>query len=83
MLYAQLSAARIWHGWHADEVNRLRFFCGNKERALPNNNKRRMIIRQKRKARAKRKKEEGYIRVVERRNGRKKVRFVKPSEAAA
>jgi hypothetical protein len=38
-----------------------------------------MRIRIKRKKRAKRKKLEGCVRVVERRLGRKKVRFVKPA----
>jgi hypothetical protein len=37
-----------------------------------------MILRVRRKRRAKRKKAQGYLRVVERRGGRKKVRFVKP-----
>jgi hypothetical protein len=37
-----------------------------------------MTIRIKRKKRAKRKKAEGFLRVVERHGGRKKVRFVKP-----
>jgi hypothetical protein len=37
-----------------------------------------MIIRLKRKRRAKKKKAEGFLRVVERVRGRKKVRFVKP-----
>ena len=39
-----------------------------------------MIIRIKRKKRAKRKKAEGYVRVVERRSGRKKVRWAKPAQ---
>ena len=47
---------------------------------MPNRKRRRMIIRIKRKKRAKRKKAEGCRRVVERSNGRKKVRFVKPVE---
>jgi hypothetical protein len=38
-----------------------------------------MIIRVKRKRRAKRKKAEGFQRIVERRGGRKKIRFVKPA----
>jgi hypothetical protein len=38
-----------------------------------------MIIRIKRKRRAKKKKAEGYVRVVVRHAGRKKVRFVKPA----
>jgi len=41
-----------------------------------------MAIRQKRKRRAKKKKAEGCQRVVERSNGRKKVRFVKPAASA-
>ena len=48
---------------------------------MPNRAKRRTQIRIKRKKRAKRKKAEGYQRVVERTLGRKKVRFVKPSSA--
>ena len=43
--------------------------------------KRRRIIRIKRKKRAKRKLAEGFVRVVERKNGRKKVRFLKPATA--
>ena len=38
-----------------------------------------MEIRIKRKKRAKRKIAEGYRRVVERKGGRKKIRFVKPA----
>jgi hypothetical protein len=38
-----------------------------------------MIIRIKRKRRAKKKLSEGFVRVVERKNGRKKVRFLKPA----
>jgi hypothetical protein len=37
-----------------------------------------MTIRIKRKKRAKRKKAEGYVKVIERSRGRRKVRFVKP-----
>ncbi|GMV83000.1 MAG: hypothetical protein AMXMBFR7_41840 [Planctomycetota bacterium] len=48
---------------------------------MPNNERRRMEIRLKRKRRAKKKKAEGFLRVVERTNGRKKVRFIKPAEA--
>ena len=40
-----------------------------------------MTIRQKRKARAKKKVAEGFQRSVERENGGKKIRFVKPSAA--
>ncbi|MCZ7647906.1 MAG: hypothetical protein M5U26_22050 [Planctomycetota bacterium] len=40
-----------------------------------------MLIKLKRKRRAKKKKAEGFLRVVERQNGRKKIRFVKPTEA--
>jgi hypothetical protein len=39
-----------------------------------------MEIRIKRKKRAKRKLAAGFKRVVERKNGRRKVRFVKPAE---
>jgi len=42
--------------------------------------KRRVEIRIKRKKRAKRKLAAGFKRVVERKNGRRKVRFVKPAE---
>jgi hypothetical protein len=42
--------------------------------------KRRMEIRIKRKKRAKRKLAAGFKRVVERKNGRRKIRFVKPAE---
>lgn len=43
--------------------------------------KRRMQIRIKRRKRAKRKLSEGFVRIVERHSGRKKVRFVKPATA--
>lgn len=39
-----------------------------------------MEIRIKRKKRAKRKKAEGWKKVIERKGGRKKVRWVKPAE---
>ena len=44
--------------------------------------KRRMEIRIKRKRRAKKKIEEGFKRVIEHVGGRRKVRFVKPADAA-
>lgn len=47
---------------------------------LADKRKRRMEIRIKRKKRAKRKIEQGFKRVVERKNNRKKVRFVKAAE---
>lgn len=40
-----------------------------------------MKIRQKRKKQAKKKVAEGFQRVVERKGGRKKIRFVKPKAA--
>jgi hypothetical protein len=42
--------------------------------------KRRMEIRIKRKKRAKRKIAAGFKRVIERKGGRRKVKFVKPAE---
>ena len=47
---------------------------------LADKRKRRSTIRIKRGKHAKRKLAEGFKRVVERRNGRRKVRFVKPAE---
>jgi len=47
---------------------------------LADKRKRRMEIRIKRKKRAKRKLEQGFKRVIERKNGRRKVRFVKAAE---
>lgn len=49
---------------------------------MPDKRKRRMEIRIKRKRRAKKKIAEGYKKVIERANGRRKIRFIK-AEAAS
>ena len=49
-------------------------------RALADKRKRRMEIRIKRKKRAKRKMDQGFKKVITHSGGRRKVKFVKPTE---
>ncbi len=74
----------VSHGPAWEEVGiqiAVRRSSGARERILADKRKRRMEIRIKRKKRAKRKVEAGFKKVITHSGGRRKVKFIKPTEA--
>ncbi len=82
MLVSQSGPSRLFGLCRCERENKETFAggAGARESTLADKRKRRMEIRIKRKKRAKRKVEAGFKKIITHSGGRRKVKFIKPTE---